>query len=236
MGAIYLVRHGQASFGKTDYDNLSELGRRQSALLGQRLVHLDQKISLFVSGTHRRHLQSLEACLEAWSVAGIEYERHIRQDARFDEFDHADVLLRFMPQFPDLAALSAYVGQQDRPEIVFQEMFEHAVARWVGGAHDAEYRESWNAFQIRCNAALTPLLEHVEQGNSAIVFTSGGPISAICQQLLAIPDQRIFDLNWSLVNAGVTKLVYGKGRICLSYLNNFSHLEAMHDESLLSYR
>ena len=34
MSNIYLVRHGQASFGAADYDQLSELGLRQSALLG----------------------------------------------------------------------------------------------------------------------------------------------------------------------------------------------------------
>lgn len=236
MGAIYLVRHGQASFGATDYDDLSELGLRQSALLGQWLSRLDQNISLFVSGSHRRHQQSQQACLEAWPAAGTECERQVWQDPRFDEFDHADVLLRFMPQFADLAALSIYVGQQDRPELVFQEMFDDAVARWVAGAHDAEYRESWPAFQERCEAALAHLLKHAELGSSAIVFTSGGPISVICQQLLAIPDERIFELNWSLVNTGVTKLLYSKGRIRLSYLNNFSHLERMRDEALLSYR
>ena len=29
MGTLYLVRHGQASFGSDHYDQLSELGRRQ---------------------------------------------------------------------------------------------------------------------------------------------------------------------------------------------------------------
>ena len=37
MGTLYLVRHGQASFGAEDYDQLSELGRRQSVRLGQYL-------------------------------------------------------------------------------------------------------------------------------------------------------------------------------------------------------
>ncbi len=32
MGTLYLVRHGQASFGADDYDRLSGLGR-QDALL-----------------------------------------------------------------------------------------------------------------------------------------------------------------------------------------------------------
>ena len=35
MGQLYLVRHGQASFGADDYDQLSELGRRQAVQLGR---------------------------------------------------------------------------------------------------------------------------------------------------------------------------------------------------------
>ena len=38
MRLIYLVRHGQASFGKRDYDALSELGHEQSRLLGRALA------------------------------------------------------------------------------------------------------------------------------------------------------------------------------------------------------
>ncbi len=34
MGTLYLVRHGQASFGSDDYDRLSPLGQRQSQRLG----------------------------------------------------------------------------------------------------------------------------------------------------------------------------------------------------------
>ena len=35
MGTLYLVRHGQASFGTDDYDLLSELGVRQCERLGE---------------------------------------------------------------------------------------------------------------------------------------------------------------------------------------------------------
>ena len=40
MTNIYLVRHGQASFGKKDYDNLSEIGKKQSFLLGEHFKKL----------------------------------------------------------------------------------------------------------------------------------------------------------------------------------------------------
>ncbi|EPM78754.1 hypothetical protein A249_34210, partial [Pseudomonas syringae pv. actinidiae ICMP 18804] len=40
MGSIYLIRHGQASFGADDYDVLSPVGIRQSRVLGAHLAGL----------------------------------------------------------------------------------------------------------------------------------------------------------------------------------------------------
>ena len=35
MATIYLIRHGQASFGSDDYDQLSQLGIRQAEVTGE---------------------------------------------------------------------------------------------------------------------------------------------------------------------------------------------------------
>ena len=35
MATIYLVRHGQASFGAENYDKLSDLGCRQATVVGE---------------------------------------------------------------------------------------------------------------------------------------------------------------------------------------------------------
>jgi hypothetical protein len=37
VGNLYLIRHGQASFGAADYDVLSPVGERQSLALGEHL-------------------------------------------------------------------------------------------------------------------------------------------------------------------------------------------------------
>ena len=37
MATIYLIRHGQASFGAEDYDKLSALGMRQAQVAGEYL-------------------------------------------------------------------------------------------------------------------------------------------------------------------------------------------------------
>ena len=40
VGSIYLIRHGQASFGADDYDVLSPTGIRQAEILGDHLLNL----------------------------------------------------------------------------------------------------------------------------------------------------------------------------------------------------
>jgi broad specificity phosphatase PhoE len=37
MSTLYMIRHGQASFGKSDYDKLSEKGERQAEYLAEYL-------------------------------------------------------------------------------------------------------------------------------------------------------------------------------------------------------
>ncbi|MCB1660160.1 MAG: histidine phosphatase family protein, partial [Pseudomonadales bacterium] len=68
------------------------------------------------------------------------------------------------------------------------------------------------------------------------VFTSGGTITAIVQQLLALDPQQAFAINWNLVNTGVTKLLFSGERLSLSYLNSHGHLEQQHQAELITYR
>ena len=65
MGTLYLVRHGQASFGADDYDQLSDLGRRQSVRLGEYFarkgIHFDGLIAGTCGGSGRRWKASWKA-------------------------------------------------------------------------------------------------------------------------------------------------------------------------------
>ena len=57
MTVLYLIRHGQASFGAEDYDQLSELGRRQSVLLGTHLRQTQPPLDAIYAGSlrHQKH-------------------------------------------------------------------------------------------------------------------------------------------------------------------------------------
>lgn len=233
MGAIYLVRHGQASFGAADYDQLSPLGEEQARLLGSWLSHCGRTMPAIVTGTLKRHRQSAAACSAACIAPP---PADWCEDRGFDEFDHHEVLVRHRPEFADPLALNGYLATTPEPRRAFQQLFAAAIARWTGGRHDADYGESFADFRQRVVAALARLTETYQERPEVWVFTSGGAISVIVQELLAIPDRRVFDLNWTLVNGGVTKLLHQPGRIGVSYVNSQAHLERQQQPELITYR
>jgi broad specificity phosphatase PhoE len=235
MGQIYLVRHGQASFGDADYDRLSATGIEQARLLGQWFAGCGQRFGGAVTGSLRRHRQTAEACLFALP----EPQRPAaawHTDAGFDEYDHDEIFRRGDPAFADPAAARAAFERSANPKRAFQEAFAAAMERWMASTHNGGYRESWPAFRARCVEALKRVADGAGASQSVIVFTSGGPIAAICQELLGLSDRRAAELNWSLVNSAVTKLLYQPGRISLSYLNSFPHLEQTGQAQTITYR
>jgi len=92
MGTLYLVRHGQASFGADDYDQLSELGERQSVRLGEyfaeRAIHFDG----LIAGTLRRHKQTLDGILRGTNRAG----EHLAWEG-LNEYDSEAVIATVHP-------------------------------------------------------------------------------------------------------------------------------------------
>ena len=234
MGEIYLVRHGQASFGADDYDQLSPLGAEQGRILGRWHAGLGLQIDGIALGGLKRHRQTAEAWAAQMPTAPAPAAWTI--DPGFDEYDHREMLLRAHPEAGDLAGLQRWLAGHVPSRGAFQQIFRAAMARWMSGLHDGDYRESWPRFHGRCIGALETLVARAGPSRRLMVFTSGGTISAICQSLLDLPPPRVAELNWSLVNGGVTKLFYQPGRLSLSTLNNYSHFEQAGDAALITYR
>jgi len=230
VSAVFLVRHAQASFGADDYDLLSERGHVQARVLGEALAQALPRLDAVVCGDMQRHRQTAIGCLQAMGR-----ETHWRSDAGWNEFDHAALIVALRPDYADPALLRADLMAQPDPRRAFQAMFEQAVARWAGGAHDGDYDEAWADFRTRCRRALAAIFDTLPKGADALVFTSGGPIAALAQDLLHVPDRDGFRLNWGLVNCGVTKLVRGRDGIHLSTLNGHAHFEGEH-AALVTYR
>lgn len=230
MGAVYLIRHGQASFGQADYDQLSELGREQARVLGEALRARLPQVDAVVTGTLARHRQTAEACL-----AGLGVSLEPGRVPGFNEFDHEELIVRHEARYADRSRMMEELAGAADPRRAFQEMFTQAVARWVSGQHDAEYTEPWPTFRQRCTQALDTVIGALGSSQTALVFTSGGPITAICQELLRIPDADAFRLNWTLANCGITKVIYSQRGRYLSTLNEHGHFEGARRE-LITYR
>ena len=74
MNDLYLIRHGQASFGKENYDNLSALGIRQSQVLAHHLVRIGKAPQEIYTGCLERHFETLReysACYSKKIGTGI---------------------------------------------------------------------------------------------------------------------------------------------------------------------
>lgn len=232
MIALHLVRHGQASFAAADYDQLSPLGVAQARRLGEALRARGTRVDAVFTGTLRRHRQTAEACLAAAGLAAPPP----RALSGLDEVDHAELLVRLDPRYAERAAIAADVAARGGPpDRAFQALFADAFARWIGGGHDGEYTVSWPAFRRRAEAALEELLRSLAPSATALAFTSGGPITAICLALLGLPDREAPRIAWTLVNTGVTKVLHGRSGTRLSTLNEHAHLEGG-GERLITYR
>lgn len=230
MGVVYLIRHGQASFGAENYDQLSETGFTQARVLGEALKTRLPTVDAVVAGTLVRHRQTAETCLTAMGTSLLP-----TRTPGFNEFDHDELVARHTPRYANHAALAEdLLGAKD-PRRAFQELFTQAVARWVAGKHDAEYTEPWPVFRDRCVRALEALIQGLGPSKTALVFTSGGPVTAICQHLLQIPDEHAFRLNWTLANCGITKVIYSDRGRYMSTLNEHAHFEGS-QSALITYR
>lgn len=230
MAAIYLIRHGQASFGKADYDQLSEHGMKQAQILGKYWQSL-AKPDKFYSGDLLRHGQSLEHFLEGYQ----KNEAPVIIHSGFNEFDHVDILKRYKPQWGDFTQKSSSMPEQQETNKVIQKEFFQAMNRWILSNKSGEYKESWQQFKTRCIGALQKIIMQAlsdkktvlasGESKNILIFTSGGPISVIIQHILQLSDKKMLVMNQQLRNTSVTKLLFSENVLSIDYINNYSHLE-----------
>lgn len=229
MRELWLIRHGQASFGAEDYDQLSPMGEEQSRLLGRWLADCAIKPDLVAIGPRVRHRDTASHCLHA---AGIDAQPLLLPG--LDEVDHHELLARLRPDLTGAGALRSELKQSPDPHRAFQRLFSDAIARWVSGEHDADYATSWSAFRTNVLEAQRQLAEH--PARTLWAFTSGGPIAVMTAALLGTPPPQAFDLSWPLVNTGITRLRLGTRSTTLLTYNMWPHLERAGNNALVTMR
>ena len=212
MGILYLVRHGQASFGAADYDQLSILGARQCQALGEHLAQRGLRFEAVLRGTLRRHAQSLASLSEGFGdlPAALEWPG-------LNEYD-SEALIRCVHTGPLAAPDSAEVYR------AHFRLLRKALGLWMAGEIEPRGMPDYKTFV----AGVMGALDHVRASHSGdvLMISSGGPISTAVAQVLGAPASSAVELNLRMRNSSLTEFAFTPKRHMLQSFNHLPHLHA----------
>jgi len=236
MSTVYLIRHGQASFGAKDYDCLSETGMAQARILGKSMAERGTVFDAVYHGSLKRQIQTAKAFAVSYAEKGIFLPEPVLWES-FDEYDGFAVWRHHLPgvlaQFPHLKKEQENFRTDAK---AFQILFQHVTDRWIAGQHDGEGCPAWADFKKRVTEGCKSMIRSQGSGKNIAVFTSGGTISVIMQMALDLSDQKTMDISWQIMNASVTRIRYRENQISLSAFNEICHLEMTRMPEMLTWR
>jgi len=211
MGTLYLVRHGQASFGAENYDQLSPVGHQQAVRLGQFWRERGQRFDAVITGTLQRHVQTLDGIVEGLGAA----PEALRLPG-LNEYDSHALIAAIHPQ---------PLGKADTPELYRQHfrILCDALAQWMAGVISPQGMPSWNEFSAGVRAALDHVRHH-HAGQNVLLVSSGGPISAAVGEVLGTAPEVTIALNMRIRNSAVTEFSVSPKRLMLQTFNTLPHL------------
>jgi broad specificity phosphatase PhoE len=211
MGTLYLVRHGQASFGADDYDQLSELGQRQSRRLGDYLGGKGLAFDAVLTGTLRRQTQTWEGIAEG---AGLDLSP--LQWPGLNEYDSHAIIRAIHPN---------PLPKPDTPERYRQHfrLLRDGLAQWMAGVVSPHGMPSYNEFVH----GVTSALDHIRQSydGNVLLVSSGGPIATAVGHILRAPPETTIELNLRIRNSALTEFTFTPRRHTLITYNTLPHLD-----------
>ena len=222
MGTLYLVRHGQASFGADDYDQLSATGNQQAVRLGQFWRERGQRFDAVITGTLRRHVQTLDGIVEGLGAA----PEALRLPG-LNEYDSHALIQAIHPQ---------PLGKPDTPELYRQHfrILCDALAQWMAGVISPHGMPSWNEFSAGVRSALDHVRHH-HAGQNVLLVSSGGPISTAVGEVLGTAPEVTIALNMRIRNSAVTEFSFSPKRLMLQTFNTLPHLNEVEHAPLITH-
>lgn len=243
MGTLYLVRHGQASFGAADYDNLSDRGRQQSRRLGEYWRERwgdELRFDAVLTGTLRRQVQTWQGIAEGAGLVAPTPSRAGPPQAASAPSGGSDsapaprvgahVLWPGLNEYDSHAVIAA-IHPQPLPKADTPERYrEHfrllltGLAAWMRGDTQPVGMPSWRDFV----AGVAGALEHVrtQHDGRVLIVSSGGPIATAIGQVLGTPPDTTIELNLRYRNTAVSELTFTPRRHMLVTYNTLPHLDA----------
>jgi broad specificity phosphatase PhoE len=222
VAELYVVRHGQASFGAANYDKLSELGWQQARWLGQWFAQQGVQFDRLVTGTLVRHNETLAGILQGmqWSADDVSVlgqtpaATAAQEIAGLNEYD-SSVMLKAR-----LGESSEHDLSADRRSY-FRELRE-ALYSWTEAQLQTPNYQSFAQFR---KGVVDGLQQACAPGaQQVLLVSSGGPISNMVGHVLQTPNRVTVDLNLQTRNASITQFAFNERSLNLMSFNNVPHL------------
>ncbi|MFM0205835.1 histidine phosphatase family protein [Paraburkholderia sediminicola] len=227
MAELYLVRHGQASFGAENYDELSPSGRTQSGWLGEYFAQANLRFDRVVIGTMQRHRQTVDGILAGMGGPRVE----IAQDAGLNEYDFEALFAALGEEGSPSGlpvGLSATSSKKD-----FYKGLRQVLQLWADDRLPGRVPETWQQFQARVQRARIDIQR--AGGRRVLVVSSGGPIAVTAQQVLQAPAASAIALNLQIRNSSVCQYVFNDDAMSLVSFNSVPHLEHAERREFVTY-
>jgi broad specificity phosphatase PhoE len=215
MPTLYLVRHGQASFGAADYDNLSDLGLQQAEILGRYFSSKGLQFDAVYAGTLRRHAQTY-----AGIAQGMASSQQALLRPGLNEYDSDAVVAAVHP---------APLSREKSPENYRKHfrLLKGGLAAWMEGSAQPIGMPTYPDFVRGITAVLDEVRAQFGGYDDAriLIVSSGGPISTAVGHILGTPASATIELNLRIRNTSVTEFAFTPKRHMLVTYNTLPHLE-----------
>ncbi|WP_299073446.1 histidine phosphatase family protein [uncultured Paraglaciecola sp.] len=215
MSELYLVRHGQASFGAKNYDKLSELGHQQAFWLGDYFKSRNISFAKAFRGDMVRHQETTAGILR-----GLGQSPEISIDTGFNEFDFKNIGDSYQTVNPQ-----SRLPKNPQPAD-FYRLLKQAMYAWSQDQLPMDtLDESWVDFKNRVNGAMQAAC-HTKSKQPILIVSSGGAISMLMSLVLGMEAKQVIELNMQVRNTSISHFYYNQDNIRLSSFNNIPHLDS----------
>lgn len=222
MAELFMVRHGQASFGTGNYDQLSALGERQGVWLGEYFAERGIAFDRVVTGSMQRHRQTADAIFR-----GLGSAESYDEDPGLNEYDFRALYGALGDDKRELKALAS--GSMHD----FYKGLKQVLRLWSEDAIDGPLPESWGQFQQRVSAAR----QNIQGGGGrrVLVVSSGGPMAAFTQEVMQAPASTAIELNMQIRNTGICQYFFNAESCHLASFNGIPHLDLPQRRDCVTY-
>ena len=229
MSELYLVRHAQASFGAENYDQLSELGHRQSRWLGEHLGGRGVSFDTLVVGDMVRHHETLDGICTGLDMDGN--DRLVLPG--LNEYNFTEMIEAYGKSYGDDPIYQLITKNPDDKRYYFR-LLRKVLTIWTRG-EIPDVTETWIDFKARVSDAQQQLQAMADKGNRILAIASGGSVSMLIGLVLGIPDETVFDLNLQYKNTAISHFFFNSKKMNLTGFNAIPHLDSKEMERYVTY-